>query len=384
MNPLSYGRQEILSEDINSVIEVLKGDFLTQGPAIEKFEKSFAQFIHAPNSIAVTNGTAALHLAALALGVSPGQKVLVTTNTFVASANCIRYCGADVEFVDINKKNLCLDLDLLEKQIKSAARGTYSGIVAVDFAGYPINMEKLRTIADRYALWIIEDACHAVGAQFLNSKNEWIYSGNGRYADASVFSFHPVKHIATGEGGIVVAKTDELAEKIRLLRTHGITKDSSKMSQIDGPWYYEMQELGFNYRISDILCALGTSQLRRIEQNLSRRQEIADRYNHELSDIPGLTLPQVEENFRHAYHLYVIHVENRADLFTHLKENKIYAQVHYIPVHQQPYYKKLYPNVSKPVAENHYRTAISLPMYHSLKSEEQTYVIQTVRKFFHV
>ncbi len=383
MKTISYGRQEITEDDIKAVVGVLKGDYLTQGPMVEKFENDFSRFIQASNSIAVTNGTAALHLAALALGVREGQKVLVTTNSFAASANCIRYCGADVEFLDIDPQTMCLDLPALEQKLKSAKPGTYSGLVAVDFAGYPMDTESLRNLADQFGLWIIEDACHAVGARFLNSKNEWIFSGNGKYADISVFSFHPVKHIATGEGGMVVTANAELAAKVRLFRTHGITKDPSLMlNPVDGPWSQEMQVLGYNYRISDILCALGASQLQRIQKNLLRRRSIADRYASELGDIKALSLPKVPKNLEHAYHLYVVHTEQRGELFSHLQKNGVNPQVHYIPIHQQPYYQNLYGKMQLPRAEKHYQTALSLPMYHGMSDEEQGHVIKVVRKFY--
>lgn len=380
MSVIPYGRQTITEEDKKVVLSVLESDFLTQGPWVEKFEKSVAQFIQAKHAVAVTNGTAALHLAAMALGVKAGDKVIVTANTFAASANCIRYCGGDVEFADIDKDNYCLDLALLEKKLQ-ANPGTYKGIVCVDFAGYPVDFEKLRKIADKHSLWIIEDACHALGAQFKNSQGEMVFSGNSRYAEASVFSFHPVKHIATGEGGMITTSNDKLYAQLLKLRTHGITKDSSLFEfPSDGGWYYEMQELGFNYRISDILCALGASQMTRIEENLRRRREIAKRYDKELQGT-GLILPVVENDRLQAYHLYVVQSEKRNDLYNHLRENGVYPQVHYIPVHRLPYYRELYGEISLPVAEKYYSRALSLPMYHGMTDDEQTRVISVIKSF---
>ncbi|MEQ1664876.1 MAG: UDP-4-amino-4,6-dideoxy-N-acetyl-beta-L-altrosamine transaminase, partial [Bdellovibrionales bacterium] len=338
MKPIPYGRQQITEEDKRAVISALESDFLTQGPMVDEFEKKFSQFVGANYAVAVTNGTAALHLAALALGVKPGDKILVTPNSFVASANCIRYCGGDVEFIDIDSTSYCIDLNLIEKKLAQAKPGTYKGIVAVDFAGYPLDSEKLRKIADKFGLWIIEDACHAVGAEFKNSQNNWVKTGSGSYADITAFSFHPVKHVATGEGGLLTTARPDLYEKLRQLRSHGIERDTAKMNENHGGWYYEMQNLGYNYRIPDLLCALGVSQLSRISTNLKRRREIAAIYSSELKDCP-IALPAAPEEIRHAYHLYVIQTEYRKKLYEYLRENKILAQVHYVPIYKHPYYK---------------------------------------------
>ena len=385
MKMIPYGRQEILEEDKLAVLEALGGDFLTQGPLVEKFEQAFHGVLNSKYNIAVTNGTAALHLAAMALGVKPGDRVLITPNTFVASANCIRFCGADLEFVDIDPVNFCLDLDLLEKKLQQEKPGTYKGIICVDFAGYPVNFEKLRKIADKFSLWIIEDACHALGAQFKNSANEKVFSGNSKYADLSIFSFHPVKHLTTGEGGLVTTSSEALAEKVKLLRSHGIIRDPKKMKEPShGPWYYEMQELGYNYRIPDILCALGLSQLKRISANVERRREIANTYRKQLSSIPNLILPTTDANADHAYHLFVATTPRRNELFEHLRQKNIYAQIHYIPIHMQPYYRELYGKIHLPNSEKYYSQAISLPMFHALVPEEQDYVVKTIQEFFNV
>jgi UDP-4-amino-4,6-dideoxy-N-acetyl-beta-L-altrosamine transaminase len=375
-----YGKQQITEEDIQAVVEILKSDFLTQGPAVESFELEFAKYIGSTYAVAVTNGTAALHLAALALGVKPGDKVLCTTNSFVASSNCILYCGGDVEFIDIDPRTFCLDLEFLETKLKAAPSGAYTGIVAVDFAGYPVSFDKLKAIADKYGLWIIEDACHAVGANFLDSNQKIQNSGNGVYSDISVFSFHPVKHIATGEGGMLTTNCKDLYEQLRLFRTHGITKNKEDMGQFDGGWYYEMKSLGLNYRISDILCALGSSQLKRIESNIKRRREIASIYNDSLKNY--IETPFIEADKNHSYHLYVIQTEKRKELYEHLRKNEIFAQVHYIPIHNQPFYKQRYGVQHFINSERYYEKTLSLPMYHALTDSELGYVIEKLITFF--
>ena len=381
MKPIPYGRQEITDADVKAVTDVLRSDFLTQGPLVEEFEKKIAQFVGASYAVAVTNGTAALHLAALALKVKPGQKVLCTTNSFVASSNCVEYCGGQVELVDIDPKTLCLDVKQVEAKIKSAPPGTYQGVVTVDFAGLPSELEKLSQICRANKMWLLEDACHAFGAQLTDSTGKTSFCGNGQFADISVFSFHPVKHIATGEGGALTTNSKEIYDRLKMLRSHGITKDPQLLKKNDGPWYQEMQMLGFNYRISDILCALGLSQLQRIETNLKKRQAIADRYFAELKNLP-LVLPQVASSQRHAWHLFVVQADKRDQLFQFLREHQINPQVHYVPIHQQPYYIEKYGVKSLPVAEAYYHRALSLPMYHGLSAEDQSYVIETLKKFF--
>lgn len=380
MKAIPYGRQSITQEDINAVVDVLKSDFLTQGPVVESFENKFSQFVGCKYAVAVTNGTAALHLAALALNVGRGDKVLCTTNSFVASANCVRYCGGEIEFVDIDAKNFCIDIELLENKLRSSPSRTYKGIIAVDFAGYPVDFERIQNLAHEYGLWVIEDACHALGASFIDSKGVKQNCGNGVYADIAVFSFHPVKHIATGEGGMVTTNNPEIYEKLKLLRTHGITKDSSRMSRSEGGWYYEMQELGFNFRISDILCALGSSQLSRIEANLARRRTIALAYEKELESL-DITPPIVDSTREHAYHLFVIQTSRRKELYEYLRTNNIFTQVHYIPIHTQPYYENRYGKQSFKVAETYYSKALSLPMYHSMSDEDLNFVVKSIREF---
>lgn len=376
-----YGRQSIQQEDIDSVVEVLKSDLLTQGPAVEAFERALSEWLGGTPTLAVSNGTTALHLAASALGVRPGDKVLVTGNSFVASANCIRYCGGDVEFVDIDPHNFCLSIPYLEQLLLEKPAGYYKGLVAVDFAGYPMDFERLRGLADQYGLWIIEDSCHAVGASFIDSKGVLQKCGNGRFADISVFSFHPVKHVATGEGGAIATRSEKLYKKMKRLRTHGITREMSEMTAFDGGWYYEMTELGFNYRIPDILCALGVSQMKRLEKNIIRRNQIAEVYRNELARLP-LKLPKNPENGIHAYHLFVVQAEDRARLYEFLKTREVFAQVHYIPIYRQPYYASLYGKQSFAAMDYYYERALSLPMYHGMSDSEQSHVIASVNEFY--
>ncbi len=382
MNAIPYGKQNITSQDIEAVVEILKSDFLTQGPKVSEFEEKFAKYIGSKYAVAVCNGTGALHLSVLALGVSSGDKVITTPITFAASANCVKYCGGEVDFVDIDSNNYTIDLDKLEQKIKSAPKGAYKGIIPVDFAGYPCDMERIRELADEYGLWVIEDACHSPGGYFQNKSGEKVNCGDGQYADLSIFSFHPVKHIATGEGGMITTNNQKLYEKLLLLRTHGITKDANLLLQNDGGWYYEMQELGYNYRLSDIHAALGSSQLDRAREDLYRRKEIAVKYNEAFSDLP-ITLPYVAEGISHAYHLYVIQVENRKGLYDYLRKNNIYSQVHYVPVHLHPYYRQFgwtYGNF--PVAEEYYKHCLSLPMFPSMSYDEQEFVITKVKDYF--
>jgi UDP-4-amino-4,6-dideoxy-N-acetyl-beta-L-altrosamine transaminase len=382
MKPIPYGKQNITREDLDSVTETLLSDFLTQGPKIEEFEKKFAAYIGCEYAIAVANGTAALHLAAIALNAGERGKVITTPITFAASANCIRYCGGEVDFVDINPDTLTIDLDLLENKLQKSPSGTYAGVVPVDFAGMPVDLEKLRSIADKHSLWIIEDACHAPGGYFSDSNSKKHLCGNGDYAELAIFSFHPVKHIACGEGGMITTNDKALYDKIRLLRTHGITKEEHLLHENHGGWYYEMQELGYNYRLTDFQAALGVSQLSRADKGLERRLEIAANYDKAFKELEMKTFPARKQD-KHAYHLYIIHTSRRKELYDYLRTHKIFAQVHYIPVHMQPYYKGL--GFSKgmfPHSEHYYEGCLSLPMYPSMTNEEQQFVIDTIKSFF--
>jgi len=397
--PIPYGRQNITQQDIDAVVEVLKSDYLTQGPKVKEFEEKFADYVGAKYAVAVSNGTAALHLCNLAIGTKPGDKVITTPITFVASANSVLYCGGEVDFVDIDPVTYLMDLDKLQAKLESAPKGTYRGVIPVDFAGYPVDVERLRKIADKYNLWIIEDACHAPGGYFVDSNNEEQYCGNGNYSDLQIFSFHPVKHIATGEGGMITTNNEKLYKKLLLLRTHGITKEVSLFtnsvetalgsqqptanSQPSFPgWYYEMQELGYNYRLSDINSALGISQLSRAREGVEQRNKIAIRYNEVFKNIKAIKTPFIADNIHHAYHLYIIQVDNRKGLYDYLRSHNIFAQVHYIPVHLQPYYKQLgWKKGDFPIAEEYYEQCLSLPMFPTLGNVEQDFVIDKVIEF---
>ena len=380
---IPYGRQYITEDDIQAVIGTLKSDYLTQGPKIAEFEQQFANYCTSKYAVGVSNGTAALHLAAMVLGVQEGDRVITTPITFVASANGFRYCGAEIVFSDIDPDTFLLDLDKLENLLKSAPEGTYKGIVSVDFAGYPVHAEKLRNIANRYGLWIVEDACHAPGGYFIDSKGNQERCGAGNYSDLTVFSFHPVKHIATGEGGAITTNRNDLYDKLNLYRTHGITKNPESMEENHGGWYMEMLELGYNYRITDFQAALGIEQLKRLEWSIQRRQEIAQRYSETFGKIAGIITPTVNNEVRHAYHLYVIQIEDRKGLYDFLKTQNIYTQVHYIPAHLMPYYKRFgWKKGDFPVAEHYYEHCLSLPMYPTLTEEEQEYVMERVFEFF--
>lgn len=380
--PIPYGHQYISDDDIEAVVKVLKSDYLTCGPAIPVFENAFAEYVNAPYSVAVCNATAALHIAAMALGVKPGDNIICTPMTFASSANCIRFCGGNVKFVDINPKTYLLDIDKLKETLAASPKGTYKGMVLVDFAGYPHNMEEYRKVADEYGMWILEDACHAPGAWFTNSDGEKIYTGSCQYSDITVFSFHPVKHITTGEGGIATTRSKDLFEKMALYRTHGITHDAEKMEKVDGRWYYEMLELGYNYRITDFQAALGTSQLKRARKNVETRRELVRKYNEAFKNIEGITTPYEADNVYHAYHLYIIQVEDRKGLYDFLRENKIYAQVLYYPLNLMPYYKQLGNKAGDlPVVEEYYKHCLALPMFPTLTSEQQDYIISIVYNY---
>jgi UDP-4-amino-4,6-dideoxy-N-acetyl-beta-L-altrosamine transaminase len=378
---IPYGRQDISDEDISAVVNSLKSDFLTQGPKINEFETRFAEYVGSDYAIAVSNGTAALHLACLALDLSEGSKVITTPITFVASANCVKYCDADVVFSDIDPETYLINIDRIKVLLSESPRGTYSGIIPVNFAGRVVNLELLRNIANEYGLWILEDACHSPGGFFIDSKGEVQSSGSSKYSDLSIFSFHPVKHIACGEGGMITTNNKILYEKILSLRTHGITKDPLKMIQNDGGWYYEMHDLGFNYRLTDFQASLGLSQLNRADFGIHRRREIAKKY-YKAFENKSYILSQSGIVEGHAYHLYIILVENRDRLYNFLKARGIYCQVHYIPINTMPYYKQNLVVMSDTSNANwYYSKCISLPMFPTLKDDEQEFVIKSIYEF---
>lgn len=376
---IPYGRQHITEADIQAVNEVLVADYLTTGPKVKAFEEKFAQYIGADYAVAVANGTAALHLCALALEVNAKSKVITTPITFAASANCVRYCGGEVVFCDIDPASILLDIEKVRRLLESAPRGTYQGIIPVDFAGYPVDMEAFRQLADEYGLWIIEDSCHSPGGYFTDSQGQQQNCGNGQFADLAIFSFHPVKHIACGEGGMITTNNPDLYKKLTQLRSHGmIYQGDPQLKENHGGWYMELQDLGYNYRIPDILCALGISQLDRAEENLARRRAIAKKYDQAFANTPIQThIPRAD--IGHAYHLYVIGVANRKELYQALRQENIYTQIHYIPVHTMPYYRDLgNKKGDMPVAEAYYEGCLSLPMYPTLSDEEQDFVIEKV------
>lgn len=411
--PIPYGRQHITDADIAAVTRALTSPYLTQGPTIGQFEEAFAQYIGSKYAVAVANGTAALHLCALALGVTNGTKVITTPITFSASANCIRYCGGDVYFADIDPETLVLDPKAVRALLEKHPKGTFAGIVPVDFAGYPADMKAFREVADEFGLWLLEDACHAPGGSFIEFPSALAGEiheathfpdppkqlggiehrcGDGSLAELAIFSFHPVKHIACGEGGMITTNDEKLYRHLLRLRTHGITSlpaDFTPPQPGDperGGWYMELQELGYNYRLTDIQAALGLSQLGRADAMLVRRREIAARYNAAFAGTPdgrpGVRTIVPPPQVGHAYHLYVIQVADRKGLYDYLRSKQIFAQVHYIPVHRMPYYQQFgWKQGDFPHAENYYAHGLSIPMFPTLTDEEQDYVIQEVLAF---
>ena len=378
MKKIPYGRQSIDQNDIDAVVSTLQSDYLTQGPRVREFELKFADYVGANYAVAVNNATSGLHLSVLAMNLSKGDRVITTPITFAASANCVRYAGGEVWFADIDPNTYLLDINSVKELIESKPKGFFKGIIPVDFAGLPVNMEEFRIIANAHNLWIIEDACHAPGGYFIDSKSEKNFCGNGNYADIGVFSFHPVKHIACGEGGMLTTNSKELYEKLVLLRTHGITKEN--MEENHGNWYYEMIALGFNYRLTDFQSALGITQLAKNNKGVARRNEISLAYKKafegkiKFQDLPAGTY--------NAHHLFIIEIENRKELYDFLQSKGILAQIHYVPVHTMPYYKNIgYTDAGLIHAEKYYSRCISLPMYPTLSNEEQSYVINKVLEF---
>lgn len=381
---IRYGQQDITQADIDAVVGVLKSINLTQGPNIPQFEQSVMAQTGATHAVAVNSATSALHISCMALGLGPGDWLWTSPNTFVASANCALYCGAQVDFVDIDPRtyNLC-PKKLEDKLVEAEKAGTLPKIVVpVHLAGQSCDMEAIHALGQKYGFRIIEDASHAIGGKY---RGEPI--GNGRYSDITVFSFHPVKIITTAEGGMALTNNDDLATRLALLRSHGITRDPALMTQaMDGPWYYQQVVLGYNYRMTDIQAALGVSQMARLNQYISKRHEIADRYNELLADLP-LTLPWQHPDSYSAYHLYVIRLQLDKTNVTHLqafealRAKEIMVNLHYIPVHTQPYYQNMGFKLGDfPEAEQYYREAISIPMHPTLTHDEQDYVVRSIRE----
>ncbi len=377
---INYGRQYIDSDDIKAVLRVLKSDWLTQGPQIQKFENSLKAYFNSNYCTVLSSGTAALHLAVLTLGWNKEDIIITTPISFLATSNCILYCGATPSFVDIESKYFTIDVDKLEQKIKLFKKREKKivGIIATDYAGHPCDWKSLRKIADRYGLKLINDNCHALGAQIDNDKGYAI-----KYADLVTHSYHPVKNITTGEGGSILTNNKYLDKKIKSLRSHGVDQNTKNL------WFYEMKDLGFNYRISDIQCTLGITQLKKINKFLKRRNEVAKMYNKAFSNDMRFKIPDMKKNYTHAYHLYPLQINfdilkiSKKILFKKMREKKINLQVHYIPTHIQPYYKKNF-NFKIgdfPIAERFYNREVSLPIYFSLKDKEIKTVIKYLKKF---
>lgn len=381
---IPYGRQEINQDDIDAVTDVLRSDFLTQGPVVPKFEHLVASHVNAKHGVAVNSATSALHIACLALGLAPGDWLWTSPITFVASANCGLYCGAQVDFVDIDPRTYNLCPQALEKKLIEAEHAGLLPkiLVAVHLCGQPCDMASIHALGERFGFKIIEDASHAIGAKY---KNE--FTGNCQFSDITIFSFHPVKIITTAEGGMAVTNNAALAKKMEHLRSHGITRDAIEMNKIpDGPWYYEQISLGFNYRMTELQAALGISQVNRLDQFVSRRQVLAKRYDTLFQKLPVYTPWQHPDSYS-GFHLYVIRLQlekiskSHLQVFEDLRRQDIGVNLHYIPVHLQPYYERMGFKVGDfPEAEKYYKEAISLPLFHTLSDKEQDQVIEALKK----
>ena len=384
MKVIPYARQAISEEDIAAVADALRSDWLTTGPAVARFEEAVASYCGARHAAAVSNGTVALHLAYRALGLGPGDLLWTSPNTFVATANAALYCGAEVDFVDIDPKTYNMSVAALAEKLAAAERKRRLPkiVVPVHFAGQPCDLKEIAELARRYGFLVVEDAAHAIGAKYLDTA-----IGDCAYSDASVFSFHPVKIITTAEGGMVTVRSAKLHDELALLRSHGTTKDAGRMSgKPHGNWYYEQVDLGYNYRLTDVQAALGLSQIRRIEEFIAARHAMADRYDRALADLP-LILPKRPSDRRSALHLYPVCVDksrarlNRKQLYDGLHAAGIAVQVHYIPVHLQPFYARLgFREGDFPAAEDYYSSAVSLPLFPGLASDDQQRVIETLRR----
>lgn len=381
---IPYSRQSVSEADINAVVEVLRSDFLTQGPLVPQFEKAICEYTGSEFAIAVNSGTSALHIACLSLGLGEGDTLWTTPNTFVASANAGLYCGASVDFVDIDAQSWNIDIEKLKVKLASAAQaGKLPKIlVVVHYAGLPADMKSIRALSKEYGFFVIEDACHALGATYLDQP-----TGHCTYSDITVFSFHPVKSITSGEGGMAVTNDEKLAMHMKLLAAHGITRDESLMNKApEGPWFYQQIVLGFNYRMSDIHAALGLSQLQRLDKFIKKRRDVFEVYSQALKNLP-LQLPLSLDDRSSAHHLYPIRlIESakiyREQLYIHLRAKGIGVNVHYIPVHLQPYYRQMgFQEGSFPEAENFYQSVISIPCHQTLTEEDQQFVIESIKYF---
>jgi len=379
---LPYGRQTITDADVAAVSEVLRSDWLTQGPKVAEFERQMADRCGAKHAVAVSNGTAALHVAMQSLGLKSGDRLWTSPNTFVASANCARYCGAEVDFVDIDPRTYNLSVDALAAKLEAAEKDGVlpSVVVPVHFSGQPCQISDIARLADRYGFRVVEDAAHAVGAEYRGSR-----IGDCAHSSLTTFSFHPVKIFTTGEGGMVMTNDDALYERLNFFRTHAITREESRLEfESHGPWYYEQIDLGWNYRITDIQCALGSSQVGNLTAIMDERRELAARYDELLADLPVIR-PWQHPDTNSSWHLYVIGIDTetktRREVFDELRSAGVGVQVHYIPVHLQPYYRRLgFEPGDFPNAEAYYESAISLPMFHGLHPEDQQEVSKILRR----
>ncbi|WP_309091614.1 UDP-4-amino-4,6-dideoxy-N-acetyl-beta-L-altrosamine transaminase [Phenylobacterium sp.] len=376
---IPYGRQDITAEDVEAVVSTLKSDFLTQGPAVPRFEKAVADHVGAPHAVAVNSATSALHIACLALGLGPGDWLWTSPISFVASANCALYCGAQVDFVDVDLATGNMSVQALERKLAAAeAAGRLPRIVVpVHLCGQPCDMAAIAELAARYGFRVVEDASHAVGGRY---RDEFV--GAGRYSDITIFSFHPVKIITTAEGGMALTRDAALAERMGLLRSHGITRDAARMDrEPDGPWYYQQVDLGFNYRMTELQAALGVSQVERLDAYVARRHALADRYDALLADVSVATPVRANESYS-ALHLYPVRVpgEMRRRVFDALRAADIGVNVHYIPIHLQPHYRSMgFRQGDYPVAEQYYAETISLPLFPTLSEADQDHVVSTLR-----
>jgi UDP-4-amino-4,6-dideoxy-N-acetyl-beta-L-altrosamine transaminase len=386
---IPYGKQVVDESDIQAVIDVLESDWITQGPNVTNFEEALRKKFNSKYATVVSSGTAALHLTGLALGWRAGDVVLTTPLTFLASANCILYAGARPDFVDIAPQAYTIDIEKLEGRIKKykAQNKRVKAVVAVDYAGQPCEWEPLRYIADKYEIQLVDDACHAIGAAYKGS-----CLGCSKYADVTVFSFHPVKHITTGEGGAVLTDNKDLDNRIKMLRSHGVTKDKKLLQKREGPWYYEMHELGFNYRITDIQCALGLSQLRKLDGFVQKRRRVASYYDDVFGEDQRFIIPKARLGTTHVYHLYPLQIRfdslstRKEEFFQFLRQKNIFCQVHYIPVHLQPYYRRHFGcrEGDFPVCEEFYRREVSIPMYPALEGDDLEYISTQILKSLNV
>lgn len=369
---IPYGRQWLDEEDIQAVAQVMRSDFITTGPKADKFEQEVAEYTGANYAVAVSNGTAALHIACLAAGIQPGDEVITTAITFAASANCVLYCGGRPVFADIDPVTYNIDPEDVRRKITSRTKA----VIPVHFAGQPCRMDAIHQLAEEYGLTVIEDGAHALGAEYQGRKI-------GGLSQMTIFSFHPVKPITTGEGGMVVTNDEKLYRRLKLLRSHGITREEDLMEKNEGGWYYEQLELGYNYRMTDIQAALGSSQLKKLDGFIARRKEIAHIYSQAFRAEEGMILPTVIPEAESGWHLYVIQAvkRGRKEVYDALRKAGLNINVHYIPVYHHPYYQRHgYSGVCCPNAEKLYQRMISLPIFPALKEEEQQYVIDTVKK----